>query len=52
MSPPNTPCSLQGSLYTLPWAKNQAVQVQAARQISWLPDAILLHCRKIGDRGP
>ena len=33
-------------------AKNQAGQVQVARQISCLTGAILLYSRKIGDWGP
>ena len=32
--------------------REQAGQVQAVRQISWLPGAFLLFSRKIGDWGP
>ena len=50
MSPPNAPTHCRDA-YGAP-RQEQAVQVQAARQISWLIAAIPLYSQKIGDWGP
>ena len=50
MSPPNAPAHCRDA-YGAP-RREQAVQVQAARHISWLPGAILLYSREIWRLGP